>query len=125
MNAVDQRANPRYPLRLFVTYETRQGRRGAGTTVDVSSRGVRLELDHALPVGTRLRVDIAWPARLFPSVALRLRVEGKVIRSDYFHTAVWFRRHSFMTAGKPGTAAGKHLPAARYASGPMHSGNGL
>jgi hypothetical protein len=99
MKSVEQRANTRYPLRLFVTYET-QRQRGVGMSVDLSSKGARLKLDRVLPVGAHVRVDINWPIKLTPSVPLRLRLDGRVIRTDHQHTAVCFRRHLFITAGR-------------------------
>ena len=50
-----------------------------------------------LPVGVRLLVAIAWPARLDGLIALQLVVGGAVVRSSGRETAVKLERHKFKT----------------------------
>jgi hypothetical protein len=100
---VDRRASQRYPIQIAVTFKIRHNSRtmrtGSGRTIDLSSRGVRILTDNALPAGGRVELCIAWPAVLQDGVALNLFVSGQVVRSGEIgsghYAAIAFQRYLF------------------------------
>lgn len=70
---------------------------GAGRTLNLSSHGVLFECEEILPLGTRIRLLLTWPARLDGTVGLTLCVNGLTVRSDGTCTAVEIVTHEFRT----------------------------
>lgn len=101
-NKGERRASTRFPLQLVVDYGAK-GSSGAGTTVNISSRGVLFTTQHELAVGMRLELNLEWPVLLGGSTGLQLRMWGSVVRTSDHQTAVKVDKHQFRTT-KPGRA---------------------
>ena len=70
---------------------------GLGHTVNMSSTGLLLESEHALPVGRKITLSVAWPALLNGEAGLTLRVKGRTIRMQGRYTAVQILSYDFRT----------------------------
>ena len=96
-----RRAARRYPVAADVAYQwVADGKIvsvGRGRSVNISSGGVLLELDDALPAGVSVALQIVWPVKLDSQVALALHVYGRTLRSDGRLTAVVITKHEFRT----------------------------
>ncbi len=107
----ERRADCRYPIHAGVDYKLILGRRvvraGTGRLVNISRGGLLFEGPHAIPPGTRVELDIDWPAR---SVAMSLHVAGQTVRSQGVFTAVKILRSSFRTRHE-GTHWANRAPA--------------
>ena len=66
-------------------------------TLDISSGGVLLKSGALLPVGRRVQLFVDWPALLNERCALRLIIEGKIIRSNPEGTAIKIIRYDYRT----------------------------
>lgn len=87
-----------------------------GHTIDMSARGMLLDISDALPAGTRLEVVMDWPGIYFGRKKVRLFVIGVVARVDARGTALRMVRHEFRdAAAKRNTAAAPAIMAARSA----------
>jgi hypothetical protein len=96
-----RRSGSRYPIvaemyyrviRKHVAVET-----GRGRTVNISSSGILIETDHALPAGLRVDLSIAWPVRLHNVTPLQLCLKARTIRTEGYRTALKIFRHEFRT----------------------------
>jgi hypothetical protein len=111
----DQRASRRYAVRadlryLIVSRRTRIA--GTGRTVDLSSRGALIQTADPLPKGAKIKLSIAWPARLNGRIALSLELDSRIARVDGLLVGVVFDRHEFRTRGLRYEAA-QEAPEAR------------
>ncbi len=105
---VERRSNRRYPIDLSMQYD--MGRRdgqglpriGSGQVVNISSGGILISSDRAMPAGLRIRLRIEWPARLNDAVPLALHIEGRTVRSNGNLTAVRILRSEFRTRALSG-----------------------
>lgn len=70
---------------------------GSGRTLNLSSTGVLFECQETLPVGTQIRLSLAWPARLNDTVGLTLCVNGRTVRSSGNCVAIEIVSHEFRT----------------------------
>jgi hypothetical protein len=99
----ERRSHNRYPIRLQVEYTLlNRGlmeRLGYGSTVNVSSNGVLLHADEALPIGRSIKLAIKWPFLLEDECALKLHMLGTIIRSDGKKAAVQSAHYEFRTVG--------------------------
>jgi PilZ domain len=100
----DRRLSRRYPIAADLEYRA-VGSDGAaiegmGRSVNLSANGILFQSDRALRAGMRIELSIAWPARLNDSLALNLRVSGRVSRSDGNCHAIRIRAHEFCLRGK-------------------------
>lgn len=112
----DRRRDRRYTLDLELRYKVSRGRRvlqaGVGRTTDISSRGVAFETQEPLPLRHTAELSVEWPMTL-NGCALRLFIQGRVVRSGQHSAAVRILKHEFRLAGaKPavmerGAAAGR------------------
>ncbi|HJT86350.1 MAG TPA: PilZ domain-containing protein [Bryobacteraceae bacterium] len=96
----ERRSGRRYRLALTVEYRFfrhRQIEMGRGSTVNLSSDGILFESASALPVGSKIELSIAWPARLGNSVGLSLAVSGRTVRVHGNLTAVRILGYVFRT----------------------------
>ena len=103
--ATDRRRNRRFPLSTELRYELiRRGAgepiKGTGQLCDISSKGLAFRADAPLPPSSRLRVSMAWPARLDNDGTLRLAFYGVVLRVHGNLTVVTIQRPEFRTAGE-------------------------
>jgi hypothetical protein len=96
-----RRVNRRFPVEVDITYQLRAKGRvvqsGPGHTVEMSSSGILINTETALPAGAQIELFVAWPAKLNHQIALNLYVRGRTLRSDGQRTAVAIRRHEFRT----------------------------
>jgi hypothetical protein len=105
--ARDRRRHQRYPI-VMTAHVLDAGACQEATTVDISTGGILLRSGGLLPFGRRVKVFIDWPVLLHNRCALRLVIEGTVIRSSRVGTAVETLRYDFHTralASPPNAAA--------------------
>ena len=106
----DRRASHRYPLSAEVRYliVSRTPTCGACRTVNVSSGGALIQTADRLPNGAKVKLSIAWPARLNGRLALSLDIVGRIVRVNGLLVGVSFDHHEFRTRGllsEPGQEA--------------------
>lgn len=98
----DQRLHKRYPIKLDVQYRLLNGHRltevGSGRTSNMSSAGIFFETKHVLPIRKPIELAIDWPFLLEGSCRLKLIVQGSILRSDAWGTAVEIKQHEFRTS---------------------------
>jgi hypothetical protein len=70
---------------------------GRGRSVNMSSSGILIATETALPLGALIEVQIAWPAKLDDNVSVNLHVRGRTLRSNENHTAVAITGYAFRT----------------------------
>ncbi len=75
-----------------------------GKAVEMSSKGIVLECDRTLPVGSRVEIAVNWPAQLNEKCRLKFVAVAKVLRSDNNRTALLIEKHEFRTQGTGGFA---------------------
>ncbi len=95
---VDLRLSRRYPIELELEYKLlRQGQRfGFGKTLNISSGGVLLQLEHALPDSRQIEIRVNWPLLLDGVYPLRLVIQGYIVRRDSKVVAVQIKRYEFV-----------------------------
>jgi hypothetical protein len=97
----DRRLNLRYPIAIPLKYKLlRSGKvvkTGQGQTLNLSSSGVLMECDVALPKGAVVELSLAWPARIDGKVGLSLVATGTTLRTTARGTAVVLSQHHFRT----------------------------
>ena len=71
---------------------------GKGQTLNVGSGGILFSTQHLLPVGGLVELVMEWPARVEGTLALQLKAEGRVLRSDHRQAAVRLERHQLQDA---------------------------
>ena len=105
----DRRADRRYNLALDLHYRSAKGKEQQegrlAVTRDISSGGVLFSSDEVLPGGSTIELSIEWPVLLHGTKRLRLKVYGRVVRSDGQVTAIRTIRYEFFTAGQAQQAA--------------------
>jgi hypothetical protein len=77
---------------------------GTGEVVNISSRGLAFRADRPLQSGMRLRVSMAWPAKL-DDCKLQIVFEGLVLRVDSSLVIVTIKGAEFRSAGRSTPAA--------------------
>jgi hypothetical protein len=96
----DRRLCRRYPLVLDVLYEiVGRGRvlqSGRGQSINISAGGILFETPDLLPVGTPIRLRVAWPRQLSASVGLQLEISGRTVRVEDTRAVVAIVRHEFL-----------------------------
>jgi len=70
---------------------------GRGRSVNMSSSGILIATEAALPLGALIEIEIVWPAKLDDYVCLNLHVRGRTLRSDWNHTTVAITEYEFRT----------------------------
>ncbi len=115
MTLINRRAADRYVLRMPLQYRT-VAQWLPGHTIDISARGVLLDIPEALPAGTRLEVIMDWPGIYFGKKKVRLFLAGVIARVEARGTALRVLRHEFRdVAAKRRAAAPPAYAAARSA----------
>ena len=94
----------RFPLETELRYQiVKRGPgelvSGTGHVVNIGSRGLAFRDDGPLQIGMRLRVSMAWPAKL-DECKLRLVFEGVVLRTHGNLVIVSIMHAEFRTAGE-------------------------
>jgi hypothetical protein len=100
----ERRSHQRYPITFDLEYEVR-GRKGVrlmgfGRTINISSRGVLLEISDWIPNRCRIRLSINWPFFLGGSIPLKLLMYGEIVRVASNTIAVRVTGHTFHTAAR-------------------------
>ena len=113
-NGTDRRKRGRFPMSTALRYDVvRQGRtealKGTGQVLDISSKGIAFIADGPLQRDQRIRVSMAWPAKLDNQTVLKLAFEGIVLRTRGNLTVVRIERPEFRTAGKIASAPEEDL----------------
>lgn len=107
----DRRADRRYLMELDLRYRSARGKGSQedrfATTRDISTGGVLFSSNEVLPNGATVELSIEWPVLLHGTKRLRLKVYGRVVRSDAQGTAIRSIRHEFFTTGQAPQAAGQ------------------
>jgi c-di-GMP-binding flagellar brake protein YcgR len=106
----DRRQSDRFPIEREVKYRVFNKRSseemGDGRTVNISSSGVLLTVEHMLLPGRRMEVAISWPAQLNNKTALKLVARGRVVRFEGGRAAIEIQQYEFRTqASQPPVAA--------------------
>ncbi len=70
-----------------------------GRVVNMSSSGILFTTDKEFPLGRKVEIAVAWPAKLDGRCALKLVVRGRVVRCDGDRVAVEIERSEFRTRG--------------------------
>ena len=103
--AGDRRADRRYPLQLNLRWKLIHRKRvldsGTGSTLDLSSGGVRFESGRTLPEDFDVELAISWPVLLLNVTPMQLVVHGRIVRSKDGRVGVRMIQHDFRTAGIP------------------------
>ena len=85
MSNSDRRTRERFPLRRAVRYTLMNGSevigRGAGCTLNLSSKGAAFTTTERLRTGASIEISVSWPAALDGRCPLRLVAYGYVVRS--------------------------------------------
>lgn len=110
----ERRQRLRFPLNTELKYQiSRRGHaepiRGTGQVQNISSKGLAFHADGPLEQGMRLRVSMAWPARLDNQCMLRLVFEGIILRVHGSLVVLTIERPDFRTAGKSTTATREEI----------------
>jgi hypothetical protein len=74
---------------------------GEGSTLDLSSAGIRFESGRVLPVGLNVELAISWPVLLRGITPTQLVVHGRIVRSEGGQIAIRMIQHEFRTVGVP------------------------
>ena len=97
----DRRNTDRFPLENALRYRfldlKSSGPAGTGQTLNMSSGGMLLKVEGALPVGQQIEVSVDWPAQLNARCGLKLVALGKVVRSSSDVAAVRIEKYDFRT----------------------------
>ena len=108
----ERRSHQRYPITFDVEYEVPGGNgvrlMGFGRTINISSRGVLLEISDPLPNRCRIRLSINWPFFLGGSIPLKLVMYGNIVRVAGNTIAVRATGYTFYTAGRTMQHAYQH-----------------
>jgi hypothetical protein len=106
--AGERRDDRRYPLLLDLRWKLVHRKRvldtGEGSTIDLSSGGVRFESGRSLPEGFDVELAIFWPVLLHNVAPMQLVVQGRIVRSQGGQIAIRMVQHEFRTVGTPATA---------------------
>jgi hypothetical protein len=109
----ERRRHLRFPMTTELRYQiVRRGPgalvSGTGEVENISSRGLAFRSDGPLQPGMRLRVSMAWPAKLDRCV-LRLAFDGRVLRAHGGLVIVSIKHSEFRTAGRSTPAAREEM----------------
>lgn len=99
----DQRLHRRYPITLDVEYKLprkdRVALHGFGKTLNISSGAILLSVDDTLPIGVVIELAVNWPFLLQGFCPLKLKIRGRIVRSEAKEVAVEIHHHEFRTSG--------------------------
>jgi hypothetical protein len=96
---------------------------GTGQVENISSRGLAFRANGPLQPGLRLKVSMAWPARLNECM-LRLAFEGVVLTVRGTLVVVSIERPNFRTAGRDTAAARDEIADTAHKIGALLSVTG-
>jgi len=93
----DRREGLRFSIQREVRYSTPNGKKGAGTSLDISRKGILFTTQQVLDVGEFVELSLEWPVRLDQKTPLKLVLRGRVVRSSDDRPAVFVRQHELRT----------------------------
>ena len=106
--AGERRLDRRYPTLLDLRWKLLHRKQvldaGEGSTLDLSSGGVRFESGRALPEGFNVELAISWPALLHNITPMQLVVLGRIVRSEGGKIAIRMIQHEFRTVRMPASS---------------------
>jgi hypothetical protein len=102
--SLERRSRQRFPLNLAVEWRLlgKGDRTGTGTTTNISSTGVLIEVAERQSFSGSIELMVSWPCVLDGACALKLVMRGHVVRSEGTIIAIETRQHEFRTAGLAG-----------------------
>jgi hypothetical protein len=101
--ASERRRSKRFPFSEDVIYKFGDRKvvtAGAGSTLNMSSRGVLFTTTHSLPIGKVLQFSVNWPALLDDGCLLRFVATGLVLRCENNCAAVRITKYEFRTRAR-------------------------
>jgi hypothetical protein len=101
--ASERRRRQRFDIECELRYRLLDSRhhlpQQAGKTLNISSKGVLFDAGVPLPVGKRVELSIAWPARLNDRCRLKMVAICRIVRSEGTRIAALIQKHEFRTQG--------------------------
>jgi len=95
----ERRLHRRYLVKIETEYRLNEAREsiktGIGRTINISTHGILFESQLPLPLGSRIEIDIPWPARPGQAQPLELHAEGYTIRAARNQTAMYIEQYAF------------------------------
>jgi hypothetical protein len=85
---------------------------GSARTLNISSGGVLLDVNHFLPASGPIRLILKWPVVLDEVCPLKLVIDGHIVRNEGNRIAIRIKHYEFYTTGA-------HSPTARLFSEKM------
>ena len=110
----DRRADRRYLFEMALRFSYRhrgENFAGTGSTVDLSSGGIRFFTETPPPAGIDIELRVTWPFLLQNVCPMELVVRGKMVRSEPAFCVVAMQRHEFRTCGARSFDAVDLMPA--------------
>ncbi len=108
----ERRAKKRFVMERDASYKIQRGLQtiasGAARLLNMSSSGVLFIAEEGLPVGREIELAIDWPAVLNNSCALKLVVNGRIVRCRDRQVAATIERYEFRT--RASRVSGKEVP---------------
>lgn len=99
----DRRTRQRFPIRRELQYTVRDRGKiiqaGSGITLNISSSGIAFRLDQPLAGGGLIELSISWPALLDGVLPIRLKVFGRVLRTQAALAVCIVEKYEFRTQG--------------------------
>jgi hypothetical protein len=95
---IERRQWIRFPLRLAASVK-QKNIVTAGTTVNVSGRGVLIHTDSKLRKGTTVEAHLEWPVPL-ADCNLKLVMSGVIVWTEEFLTAIEAKQYEFRTVSR-------------------------
>lgn len=98
--ATNRRANSRYAVKIPLRYRLASARTlncgwKPGRCLDMSARGIRVDIPESMPVGSRLELSMDWPGLFHGVEMVRLFLLASVRRVDGRGVALRILRHRF------------------------------
>ena len=99
---IERRLKVRFPIIEAARYRLRDGKRrlisGIGQTVNFSSSGALLRMQHPVRLFQPMEMAVEWPFRLDNHIHLQVVAAGRVVRVESGCVAIHFDRHEFRTS---------------------------
>ena len=99
----DRRREQRYetdlPLRYMVAQSGLISKGGIGTSIDLSSSGIKFFAGEVLQTGVSVEITLDWPCA--GDRKMELVISGRVVRSDSHSTSLGYTRREFRQVDQP------------------------
>jgi hypothetical protein len=97
----ERRSKVRFPIFEMAHYWLRDSRRGSisgvGQTINFSSSGVLVRIQHQANLLQLMEMAVEWPILLDKHIRIKFVAEGRVVRVEEGCVAIEFERHEFRT----------------------------